>query len=317
MDFENEKPRALYIDFNHTCFRTLFVARTHILDVVKANERNGTDDDPFTILRHMLLRNIFYLIESFKPHQVVIACDHRKSWRKKFFPPYKAHRKDRRDKDALDFDKFYQFIENFADELRDNFPFVVAKIANLEADDIIAQMIKKYHHELDITFVTSDADYFQLLQYGNTQMYDPIKQKVIKKTRAEALHDLEMKILTGDKSDNIPACRPRLGPKTAEKIILNEQLDELLQNEDFKKRYEENTRLVDLNNCPKKLVDKLFDFLNNYEVSGVEGVLQYFIAHKLKDLLSRSHEIGHMIRPLRQYNEMVMEKLNSKNIFSL
>lgn len=307
--------KHLYIDLSYACHRLLYSVKSIIMEAQKSNAEYEDDPeytkvDPFGILRHQVLTDIFDNIMKFEPDHVVIACDHKKSWRKKYFEAYKAQRKDKRDKDAFDYNAFYGFINQFIVELQETMPFMTLLIPHLEGDDIIAQMVKKNNGPCEIVFVTADQDYYQLMQYDNVRMYDPMKKNLISKTRAEALNDLEIKILMGDKSDNIPGCRPKLGIKTAEKLILGEPLSkkdgrtlsDLKEEKEFKNNYDRNTKLIDMNYCPKKLVENLDTAIEEYEYAGISNVFDYFMSNKLKELMGKSSIIGRYLKKLHEHN---------------
>lgn len=318
--------KHLYIDLSYMCHRLLHSVKGIIIEAQKNNEENKelegfVPSDPFGILRHVVLTDIFDNIMAFKPDFVVIACDHKKSWRKKLYEAYKAQRKSVRDKDDLDYNKFYDFLQTFIIELKEIMPFMTLHIPYLEGDDIIAQLVKMNHHDNEIIFVTADKDYYQLMQYDNVKMYDSLNKKMIEKTRAEAINDLEIKILMGDKSDNIPGCRPRLGEKTAEKLLLGEPfskkegkvLSDLLQEKEFKNNYDRNTKLIDMNYCPSKLVDRLKKEVEEYNYADISQVFNYFMKNRLKELMGKCSLIGNDLKRLQDYNNKPKEK---ENIFS-
>jgi 5'-3' exonuclease len=68
--------------------------------------------------------------------------------------------------------------------------------------------------------------------------------------------------VTGDPSDNISSVFPKCGPKTALKYYENRELfqTKLKSSEEFKKKYELNSTLIDFNNIPQELID---EFINN------------------------------------------------------
>lgn len=314
-------PKHLYVDLSYMCYRLLYSVKGIIMEAQRNNKENESIDgyipcDPFGILRHTVLTDIFDNIVKFQPDHVVIACDHRKTWRKKFFEAYKGQRKDKRDKEEFDYQSFYEFIDTFIIELQEIMPFMTLRISNLEGDDIIAQLVKRNHHDNEIIFVTADQDYYQLMQYDNVKMWDPLKKVLIEKSRAEALNDLEVKILMGDKSDNIPACRPKLGEKTAEKLILGEvlskkepkTLSDLLEEEEFKNNYDRNTKLINMNYCPKALVEELNNAIDSYQFVGIGNVFNYFITNRLKELMGKSSMIGRDLKRLVDYNNRSKEK---------
>lgn len=298
--------KHLYIDFSHMCHRMIWSVREEVKQIELENKGKDEEDqvDKWGILRHVVLSNVFDFIDHFKPDEVIIACDTGSSWRKDIFEPYKGNRKAKRDEDDFDWKGFYELMHSLAEDISNHFPIIVLGIPRIEADDIISYLTTVNHHDNEIVLLTSDQDFFQLMRYDNVMMYDPIKKKTYNMSRGEALHELEKKILIGDKSDNIPNCRPRLGPKTAEKILLNEQLDELLENKEFKKRYDENTALIDLTKCPQEYLTQIKEVLRDYEVVGsIKAIFNYFLDHGLRDLSGRCEHIGKSLKPLIAYHE--------------
>lgn len=246
-------------------------------------------------MRHSLLKNILSSVRKFNPDKVFICCDSKKNWRKKLFTPYKEHRKEAKEKQDVDWSKFYETIEEVSDGFMVAFPFHVIKVPYLEADDIIASLIRKNEKEENHIVITSDGDYKQLIQYNNVKIYDPMKKDFMKTNNP--LFDLELKIIMGDKSDNIPAIAPRIGEKTAEKLIEGEAaykdqtLSQLLENSEIKKNYDLNTKLIDLKKIPKDLINLLDKELSEYKLSSTKGMFQYFINNGMRDMVSKIEEI--------------------------
>jgi len=79
---------------------------------------------------------------------------------------------------------------------------------------------------------------------------------------------LYIKILTGDKSDNIPGCFRRCGTKTALKLIHNPLLlKEKLDNDiNAKMQYQLNSQLIDFSNIPKELLDSINIHINALDI---------------------------------------------------
>ena len=75
-----------------------------------------------------------------------------------------------------------------------------------------------------------------------------------------------MKIITGDKSDNIKGVFKRCGLKTACKYYENKELfEKKLKNEEgAMDRYLLNKKLIDFNEIPEDLVN---NFMNHYELN--------------------------------------------------
>ena len=78
--------------------------------------------------------------------------------------------------------------------------------------------------------------------------------------------DLFVKILTGDKSDNITGVFKKCGPKTACKYFNDRQLfkEKLETTEGSKEKYELNRKIIDFNYIPLELIQ---GFKDKYGIS--------------------------------------------------
>ena len=74
-----------------------------------------------------------------------------------------------------------------------------------------------------------------------------------------------MKIICGDKSDNIPSCFKNCGKKTALKLIENKKLllNKFKENPESLNIYAINKMIIDLSNIPIELKDSFEIVLNN------------------------------------------------------
>jgi len=272
--------KHILIDLGHLSHRMLF------------GQVNQIKQAGFGLLRHMLIKNILSSINKFEPDRVYIGVDFKKSWRKEETLTYKANRVEVRKKTetTVDWVGFYSFMEEFASELKDNFPFHTIAYPTLEADDVIGYLVKALPKEDEKICITSDTDYIQLLRYDNTKLYCPIKTKYIKSPNP--LHDLELKIVCGDKSDNIPGIRFRLGKKTAEKLIESGELYKMLNEIDkegnpceLMRNYQRNKKLIDLTFTPEHLCKELHSVITNYTPVSGSSIFGYFVKHSLRDLI--------------------------------
>ena len=109
-------------------------------------------------------------------------------------------------------------------------------------------------------------DYLQLA-CENVELYD-LKYKKLTERKSSydnAEKDLFVKILTGDKSDNIKGVFKKCGPKTACKYFDNRELFEEKLNsvEGAMEIYELNKKIIDFNGIPEELVK---NFLEKYHI---------------------------------------------------
>jgi DNA polymerase-1 len=164
---------------------------------------------------------LWKLIKEMKPeerptHLAVVFDKSEKTFRKEFYPDYKAHRPDPPD----------DLIPQFAliREAVRAFQIPCLEQAGFEADDLIATYARiACEAKATTTIVSSDKDLMQLV--GPTVvMYDTMKDKRI--GRAEVIEKfgvgpekvIEVQALIGDSSDNVPGV-PGIGPKTAAELI--------------------------------------------------------------------------------------------------
>lgn len=130
-----------------------------------------------------------------------------------------------------------------------------------EADDIIAVFARSIYATSPTTrivIVTNDNDYLQLINESTTLVN---MKNVDLKSRltTEPLKYLEIKIIMGDKSDNIPSVFSKCGEKKAHQLCedadaLNERLS---KSEETKARYNLNRLLIDMRCIPDDIQDEI------------------------------------------------------------
>lgn len=177
-------------------------------------------------------------------------CPQKEIWRKEIYPEYKNNRKDDPDVSkafTIFFEKIYTLIQEKN--------IKIFRCEHAEADDIAAIITKELQQENKITIITSDQDYLQLLN-DNTQIFNLSKKKnnLKDKSLGDSHLDLQVKIIIGDKSDNISGCFPRCGQKTALKYIKENKLESLfIKYPGSKNKYEINKKLIDFNYIPDNI----------------------------------------------------------------
>jgi 5'-3' exonuclease len=248
------------------------------------------------ILRSTLLGHILSSVDRFAPNKVFICFDCAGSnWRKEEYSLYKAQRKEAREKQDINWEEFYGFLTGFYEELKGSFPFISLKHNRLEADDIAAHLVRRFSCDTNI-IITNDSDYLQLLKYKNIEIYNAISSK--KMLCESPKRFLELKILTGDKSDNVPSIMPRVGPATAEKLLDSGELEEILAKpaagggpNETKRNYDRNKKLIDLDNTPEELIMSLENLIDDYQMVDTKHLTTYLREHTLRDLFDRISSI--------------------------
>lgn len=142
----------------------------------------------------------------------------------------------------------------------------------LEADDLVylvRNYILTHQPEAQFTIITSDIDYYQVC-YPNTKILRLDNRDAMKKSLGDPKLDLLVKIIQGDKSDNIPSIIPKCGPKTALKYAQDPKLLEILlqDNETARLNYQHNKRLIDFSEIPTEYQQLVNQKLNKeYNIS--------------------------------------------------
>jgi 5'-3' exonuclease len=258
-----------------------------------ANQKNAKLDED--LIRHMVLNIIRNHLKNFKAEygEVVLCCDNRKYWRKEFFPFYKAGRKKTREKSDLDWHLIFDILAKLKQELRETFPYKVIDVEGAEADDIIGTLVPIYARDQKILILSSDGDFLQLQQYGpNVKQYNPSLKKYVKSENP--LLELKEKIIRGDKGDGIPNifspsdCFVRdLRQKPITKGVLEKYLNESIEtySDTDKANFIRNSTLIDLTKIPEEIKQKIINTYDETKPASRQKLLNYFIEHKLKNLM--------------------------------
>jgi 5'-3' exonuclease len=184
-----------------------------------------------------------------------IDCSRSDNWRLPFYPKYKGTRKCNNDVGKM----FSHFNSNIKQQMIDQGMHML-KHCSAEADDVLAiskKYIRNKNPNAKIIIITGDHDYLQLID-DNTKIYTLKKKNNLlnDKTEGSAELDLKLKILMGDKSDNINACFPKCGKVTALKLLKDPvKFKNKMENPKVKACYELNRKIIDFNYIPKEIVD--------------------------------------------------------------
>jgi hypothetical protein len=257
-----------------------------------SNQKGVTLDEG--LVRHMILNILRTHIKNFRSEygEVILCCDNRRYWRKEFFPFYKAGRKKAREKSALDWHMIFDMLGKFKLELKESFPYKVIDVDGAEADDIIGTLAPRYCKNEKVLILSSDGDFLQLQQYGNIKQYNPSQKKFVKSENP--LIELKEKIIRGDKGDGIPNmfspsdCFVR---DLRQKPITQNLIKKLLVEDDkewkcdIRAGYSRNQVLIDLTFIPTEIKEKIINTYDETKPATKQKMLNYFIEHKLKNLM--------------------------------
>ena len=224
----------------------------------RANPTAPTPPPACPLFRSKLLRRVDetlrLLAQSYAPDNIVFCFDGHNNWRKQYYAPYKSSRVHNDTVSAL----FTACVHHIRDEhcrAEHTQRSFALEHADLEADDIVHFLTRELVTAADsdskdavrITIIANDHDYIPLLQLPNVSIIDLKQKSICCPCNIPLPHFLLVKILAGDKSDNIPPIFPRCGPKTALRLASNpdclrRKLDE---NTAWQKNFERNTALID------------------------------------------------------------------------
>tara|TARA_B100001173_G_scaffold297731_1_gene294615 strand:- start:342 stop:1178 length:837 start_codon:yes stop_codon:yes gene_type:complete len=270
----------ILIDFTQTIIAGLMAQ-------LKMNGGEVSED----MLRHMILNSVRNYQKKYAPDygEIVLCTDSSHTWRKDFYPMYKANRKKTRDASDLDWKMLFDTLQVVKEEIRDNFPYRYMYVEQCEADDIIAILVK--HAREKVMIVSGDKDFQQLHKYDYVKQWSPNLNKLITCDNPDLF--LKEHILTGDKSDGIPNILSNddcfvegIRQTPLRKGIKDSYLRMTIEKDDkYYRNYLRNQTLIDLEFIPQNIEDKI---LNEYENTiPVKGkVFDYLRVHRLNELLN-------------------------------
>ena len=261
------------------------------------------------MVRHMILNSIRGYVHRFRndyPGEVIICVDGPDPWRRDIFEQYKAKRREGRDNDDKDWESVFGLIHTIKEELRDNFPYKVVQLDKVEADDIIATIIKrtckKWFNEKYL-IISGDKDFQQLQKYPNVFQYSPIQKKFIETDSPQEY--IYEHILRGDTSDGIPNFLSpddtfvnRIKQKPVAKKKLAGWIDSLMRgndpqdfcNEYHYRNFQRNQRLIDFDYIPDDIENDIYKEYEKVTVPSRSKILPYMIKNDLKELIGKIEE---------------------------
>jgi len=249
------------------------------------------------IVRHMILNSLrMYRQSYFKEFgELVICYDSKNYWRREYFPEYKAGRRKSRETSSHDWNDIFECLNAIKSEIRENFPYKVLEVYGAEADDIIAVLCGELEFDNGKTLILSgDKDFIQLHRFKNVKQYSPITKKFI--NGEDPTEYLYQHILKGDSSDGVPnVLSPdntfvdglRQRPLSKKKISewAGPLCEQVLPNDELKRNYQRNKKLIDLQETPKELHLECIRTYQDAPEGDRSKLLNYFIKNRLNDLM--------------------------------
>lgn len=258
--------RALLIDTSYFIFHRYFAThRWYMLRNKDADAMNVLKDEHFVGAYYKHLdRDIDTLRKKYESDVwFVMDCPRCDIWRMEKYPQYKGTRKHADTFDGEVFPLTYKYLET----IRDKYNLRFIKHPRMEADDLcfVCQEYFLSNGVYDhITILANDNDYLQMVS-DKVEVFNKEGKAIKERGSGDPSVDMLKKVLTGDKSDNIPPICKGVGPKTADKIIAMSHDD---RTNWIKQKgvaawdqYMLNTELINLAHIPLHLVSEVVENL--------------------------------------------------------
>ena len=253
------------------------------------------------MIRHMILNSIRMYNKKYRQKygQMVICCDGMNTWRKEYFPQYKASRKKSRDEQSdTDWPEIFRILNLVRDEIKENLPYKVIHLEGCEADDVIGALTleaQEFGKGEPIKIISSDKDFIQLHRFNDVSQFSPMQKKEVTDKNPHIYRFNH--IMKGDKGDGIP------NVKSGDNVFVDsvrqtpvsaKQLEEWLDNaenlkdvlsEELYRNYQRNKTLIDLGEIPKPVYEKIINTFDNTKKPMQMKVLNYLIKKRCSLLI--------------------------------
>jgi 5'-3' exonuclease len=281
----------ILIDYNQ-------IALSNII-VQKLNDEN--------MIRHMILNSIRMYNKKYRDQygQMVICCDGMNTWRKQYFPQYKAARKKNRDQQSdTDWPEIFRILNLVRDEIRENLPYKVIHLEGCEADDVIgtlALQTQEFGKDEPVKIISSDKDFIQLHRFKNVSQFSPMQKKEVTDKNPHIYRFNH--IIKGDAGDGVPNVKsadnvfveeglrqtPIRAKQIEEWLDNSEKLSEVMDTEVYR-NYQRNKKLIDLTEIPENISEMIINTFNNSKKPMQMKALNYLIKKRCNLLIESVEE---------------------------
>ena len=269
--------------------------------------RGGGEEEG--LIRHFILNSLrMYNVKHREEFGRMIVCCDGGSWRKDYYPEYKASRKKSRDADSKDWDSIFNTFTKVREEIEEHLPFDTIHEYGVEADDIIATLVKEtqeFGKNEPVMIISADKDFIQLHRYSNVKQYSPITRKMV--SHKDPVQYLREHIFRGDASDGVPNVlsdddtfinedkkQTPLSKKKVQSWLDNmSNLQNVMPTQAFR-NYQRNNKVINLDNIPEEINKQILDNYNSIKQTPNMKTLNYLITNKLKNLIE---SVGDFHRP--------------------
>jgi len=249
------------------------------------------------LIRHMILNSLRMHRAKHREKfgELVLCIDGSKNWRKEVYPQYKYKRKDARKQSSMDWNEVFRIMNMVKEEIKENFPYKMVEVDEVEADDIIGVLCEdtqEFGKGEDVMIISGDKDFAQLQKYKNIHQYSPITRKYIKEaTPRKQLMEL---ILKGDTADGVPNVLSGdnvFVDGDRQTPLRQKKIDELINDpkalgEEVYRNYLRNKKLIDLTETPEPLREKIiYNYENQDKWDNKSKVFPYLVEKRCRRLL--------------------------------
>lgn len=279
------------MDFSWLYNKYYYVAKYAVLQ----QDSLDTNKDVGEVVLRMLEQFFNTVKNSYKDTNVILTLDSPTSTLKNIaiFEGYKQNRNKEEKKEVYkDINEIIRSLNKFfavkGKNLQNSTSFSFIRSKTYEADQLIAQIVKKHSTDNEIIIFSGDKDLIQLTSYPNTYISDKFeKGQFIIKTDKELFEKfknskgedftristnkrdiLKYRSLKGDTSDNLSPVFPRIKDKEIIEIIQNHWVDD--QEEELTEERIDKIIEDDLQYENPKLAEKLKSnkgvWLRNYKI---------------------------------------------------
>ena len=276
----------ILLDFNQIALSNIFIQ--------KLNEEN--------MIRHMILNSIRMYNKKYRDEygQMVICCDGMNTWRREYFPQYKANRKKGRDNDDHDWDEIFRVLHTVREEIKQYLPYKVIHLEGCEADDIIGALTletQEFGKDEPIMIVSSDKDFIQLQKFKNVKQFSPMQKKLVKDKDGNPRTYLFNHIMRGDSGDGIPNVLSQDDTFISERNqtpLRQTRIDDWLEKSDnlrncmddnTYRNYQRNKKLIDLTEIPEDIKLTIINTFIEQPIAPNMKVLNYLIKKRCNQLI--------------------------------
>lgn len=230
------------------------------------------------VIVHTFFRSIKPIVEKFKPDYVYFVLDGIPKKRLELQPDYKGTR-EYHDKDG-----FRAQRKKSINMIKESVPFLVMRHPEMEADDVIADLvIRALPEDHKKIIVSSDTDFIQLCQIPNNdvKLYNPIKKDYREPPEYPYAN---WKALRGDSADNISGIKG-IGNKRATTMLTEAGALEnfFLAKPGTREKYLENIEMIEL----RKMTLKEFDEVEiSWCTNNLDTLRDTFTQMNLKSMIT-------------------------------